>query len=123
VATFASSGAVLIGARGMQGIGAALTAPNALALITTTFTEGKARSKAIAVYGAMSGLGVVVGLLLGGVSTGLLGWRSVFLVHVPIGLLVLLGSRTLVEADLHERRLDVEGALTHRRHGAAPRPY
>jgi EmrB/QacA subfamily drug resistance transporter len=112
VAAFASSGAVLIGARGLQGIGAALTAPNALALITTTFPEGKPRNNAIAVYGAMSGLGIVVGLLLGGVLTGLLGWRWVFLINVPIGLLVLLGSRTLVEADLHDGRLDVAGALT-----------
>jgi EmrB/QacA subfamily drug resistance transporter len=112
VATFAGSGAMLIGARGLQGIGAALTAPNALALITTTFPEGQPRNKAIAVYGAMSGLGIVVGLLLGGVLTDLVGWRGVFFINIPIGLLVLLGSRTLVEADVHAGRLDVAGALT-----------
>jgi EmrB/QacA subfamily drug resistance transporter len=112
LAGFAETGAVLIAARGLQGVGAAMTAPNALALITTTFPEGAPRNKAMAVYGAMSGLGIVAGLLLGGVLTGTLGWRWVFFINVPIGLLVLAGSRTLVEAELHEGGLDLTGALT-----------
>lgn len=112
LAGLAGSGEWLIAARGLQGIGAALTAPNALALIATTFAEGPARNKAMAVYGAMSGLGIVAGLLVGGVLTGLLGWRWVFFINVPIGLFVLAGSRVLVEAELHDGRLDLSGALT-----------
>jgi EmrB/QacA subfamily drug resistance transporter len=112
LAGLAESGALLIAARALQGIGAAMTAPNALALITTTFPEGRPRNKALAVYGAMSGLGIVAGLLLGGVLTGTLGWRWVFFINMPIGMFVLAGSRTLVEAKLHEGRLDLGGALT-----------
>ncbi|GGG61568.1 MFS transporter [Kocuria dechangensis] len=104
------STAVLIVARAVQGLGAALTAPNALALIATTFSDRKMRDNALSLYGAMSGLGIVVGLLLGGVLTGTLGWRWVFFINVPIGLLVLLGSRTLVGAEPHTGRLGAVGA-------------
>lgn len=65
---------MLIIARAVQGIGAALAAPNALALIATTFSERKMRDNALALYGAMSGLGIILGLLLGGVLTDLLNW-------------------------------------------------
>jgi len=102
----------VIASRGLQGIGAALIAPNALALIATTFPEGKARNSAMAVYGAMSGLGIIAGLILGGLLTGMLGWRWAFYINVPIGLAVLAGSRTLVEAELHKGRPDLAGALT-----------
>jgi EmrB/QacA subfamily drug resistance transporter len=108
----AQDGMSVIGWRGLQGVGAALTAPNALALIATTFPEGKARNGAMAVYGAMSGLGIIAGLILGGLLTGLLGWRWAFYINVPIGLAVLAGSRTLVEAELHKGRPDFAGALT-----------
>lgn len=108
----ARDGMSVIGWRGLQGVGAALTAPNALALIATTFPEGKARNGAMAVYGAMSGLGIIAGLILGGLLTGLLGWRWAFYINVPIGLAVLAGSRTLVEAELHKGRPDFAGALT-----------
>jgi MFS family permease len=77
---------MLIASRGLQGLGAALIAPNALALIATTFPVGEARNKAMAVYGAMSALGITIGVLLGGVLTGLLSWRAVFFINVPIGL-------------------------------------
>ncbi|MDP9696415.1 UNVERIFIED_ORG: EmrB/QacA subfamily drug resistance transporter [Arthrobacter globiformis] len=102
---------MLIAARAVQGLGAALVAPNALALITTTFADRKVRDAALSLYGAMSGLGIVVGLLLGGVLTGTLGWRWVFFINIPIGILVLLGSRNLVEADRHAGSLDVSGAV------------
>jgi EmrB/QacA subfamily drug resistance transporter len=108
----AQDGTALIAWRGLQGVGAALTAPNALALIATTFPEGKARNSAMAVYGAMSGLGIIAGLIVGGLLTGLFGWRWAFYINVPIGLAVLLGSRTLVEAELHKGRPDFAGALT-----------
>ncbi len=101
---------MLIIARAVQGIGAALAAPNALALIATTFSERKMRDNALALYGAMSGLGIILGLLLGGVLTDLLNWRWVFFINVPIGLLVLLGTRTLVSADRHTGRLGGLGA-------------
>ena len=102
---------MLIAARAIQGLGAALVAPNALALITTTFPERRTRDAALSLYGAMSGLGIVVGLLLGGVLTGTLGWRWVFFINIPVGVLVLLGSRNLVEVDRHPGSLDVRGAV------------
>lgn len=111
LAGFADSGTWLIATRAMQGIGAAMTAPNALALISTTFPEGPRRHRAMAAYGAMSGLGLVAGLLLGGALTAWLGWRWVFFINVPIGVLVLIGSRTLVEAELHQGKLNLAAAL------------
>lgn len=108
----APNGELLIASRVLQGLGASLTAPNALALIATTFPAGEARNKALAIYGAMSGLGIVAGLLLGGVLTGTVGWRWVFFINIPIGLLVLAGTRTLGDAGRHPGRLDLPGALT-----------
>jgi EmrB/QacA subfamily drug resistance transporter len=103
---------LLIAARGLQGVGAALVAPNVLALIATTFPMGKPRNSAMAVYAAMSAVGMTVGVLLGGVLTGLLSWRAVFLINVPIGLAVLAGTRALVEAERRTGRLDIPGAVT-----------
>ena len=103
---------MLIGARALQGLGAALTAPNALALIATNFPVGKPRNSAMAVYGAMSALGITIGVLLGGVLTGTLGWRWVFFINIPIGLAVLTGSRVLAEGERNAGRLDTSGALT-----------
>ena len=86
---------MLLGSRGLQGLGAALASPAALALITTTFPAGPQRNRAFSVYAAMSGVGAAVGLLLGGWLTGLHpeifgisvdGWRLTFLINVPIGL-------------------------------------
>ncbi|MCK9873930.1 MFS transporter [Nocardiopsis dassonvillei] len=107
---FGQNTAMLIAARAVQGLGAALTAPNALALIATTFADRKMRDTALSLYGAMSALGIVVGLLLGGVLTDVLDWRWVFFINVPIGLLVLWGSRTLVTAERHQGRLGAVGA-------------
>ncbi|MGW2050464.1 MFS transporter [Streptomyces sp. NPDC001858] len=103
---------LLIVARVLQGVGAALAAPSALALITTTFPAGKERNKAMGVYAAMAGIGATVGLLLGGVLTDALDWRWVFFVNIPIGAAVLAGTRLLVEAERHPGRLDVPGAVT-----------
>ena len=91
----AGNEAILLGARGLQGVGAALASPAALALITTTFPAGPQRNRAFAVYAAMSGAGAAVGLILGGWLTGtsldifgasIDGWRLTFLINVPIGL-------------------------------------
>ncbi|WP_105973709.1 MFS transporter [Streptomyces geranii] len=103
---------LLILARVLQGVGAALAAPSALALITTTFPAGRERNKAMGVYAAMAGIGATVGLLLGGVLTDTLDWRWVFFVNIPIGVAVLAGTRLLVEAERHPGRLDVPGAVT-----------
>ncbi|ONM47933.1 MFS transporter [Nocardia donostiensis] len=102
---------MLIAARGIQGLGAALIAPNVLALIATTFSERKLRDTALSLYGAMSGIGIVIGLLLGGVLAGTLGWRWVFFINVPIGLLVLLGTRTLIAPERHRGQLGSAGAV------------
>jgi EmrB/QacA subfamily drug resistance transporter len=103
---------LLIAARGMQGLGAALVAPNALALIATTFPSGKPRNKAMAVYGAMSALGITGGVLLGGLLTGALSWRWVLLINIPIGIAVLAGTRVLTAGERNTGRLDTLGAVT-----------
>ncbi|MCG7632940.1 MFS transporter [Gordonia McavH-238-E] len=97
---------MLVAARAVQGVGAALAAPNALALIATSFSERKMRDQALSLYGAMSGLGIIVGLLLGGLLTDVLDWRWVFFINIPIGLLVLAGTRTLTSATPQDGRLD-----------------
>ena len=103
---------LLIAARVLQGLGAAVIAPTALSLIATTFAEGAARNRAMGVYAAMSGLGATVGLLLGGVLTDYLSWRWVMFVNVPIGVLVLLGARALASGEKLHGELDVRGAAT-----------
>jgi len=116
----AQNEALLLGARGIQGLGAALASPAALALITTTFPAGPARNRAFAVYAAMSGAGAAVGLILGGWLTGLNislfnshdGWRLTFLINVPIGIVAaLLAPRFLKESESQPGQLDVPGAL------------
>jgi EmrB/QacA subfamily drug resistance transporter len=101
----------LIAARALQGVGAALAAPNGLALIASNFAVGAARNKAMAVYGAMSALGITAGVLLGGVLTGMLSWRWVFFINAPIGVAVLLGSRVLRAGERGRGRLGAFGAV------------
>ncbi|CAN5591345.1 MFS transporter [soil metagenome] len=115
----ASNEGLLLASRGLQGLGAALASPAALALITTTFPAGPARNRAFAVYAAMSGAGAAVGLILGGWLTGLdpilglEGWRYTFLINVPIGLVAaFLAPRFLNESESHPGELDVPGAIT-----------
>ncbi len=107
---------LLLASRGLQGVGAALASPAALALITTTFPAGPARNRAFAVYAAMSGAGGAVGLILGGWLTGLdpdWGWRLTFLINVPIGIgAALLAPRFLRESESHPGELDIPGAIT-----------
>ncbi|MBO0843088.1 MAG: MFS transporter, partial [Nocardioides sp.] len=117
----ATNETLLLAARGVQGFGAALSAPAALALITTTFPAGPERNRAFAVYGAMSGAGAAVGLILGGWLTGLdsvagldvSGWRLTFLINVPIGLAAaVIAPRLLPESEKHSGWLDIPGAIT-----------
>lgn len=103
---------LLIAARVLQGVGAAIAAPTALSLIATTFPEGGSRNKAMGVYAAMSGIGSTLGLLLGGLLTDYLDWRWIFFVNVPIGVALLVGTRILPVGDRMTGRLDVPGAIT-----------
>ncbi|WP_051105556.1 MFS transporter [Parafrankia discariae] len=109
----ASDGGQLLATRAVQGLGAAAIAPNVLALITTTFTDGRARAKALGVYAAMSSVGAATGLIAGGLLTEWVSWRWIFLVNVPIGLAVLAaGPRALREAPRRAGRFDLPGALS-----------
>jgi len=108
----AQTEAILLGARALQGVGAALASPTALALITTTFPAGQARNRAMGVYAAMSGAGAAIGLILGGALTEA-SWRWTFFINVPIGLVVvLLAPRVLKESERGRGTLDVPGAVT-----------
>jgi EmrB/QacA subfamily drug resistance transporter len=103
----------LLGARALQGIGAAIAAPSTLALLTTTFREGQARTRAIAYYSAVAGGGGSVGLVLGGVLTDWLSWRWGLFINVPIGLAVIvLAPRYLPETERRSGRFDLTGAVT-----------
>ena len=95
----AQSEASLIAARAVQGLGAAMLAPAALSLVTATFAEGAERNKALSIWGAVAGSGAAAGVLLGGVLTSALGWRSVLFVNVPIGIAaILIAPRLLSES-------------------------
>jgi len=107
----AQSESILLAARGLQGVGAALASPTALSLIITTFPAGKARNRAFGVYAAMSGAGAAVGLILGGALTEI-SWRWTFFINVPIGIAVaLLAPQFLGESARLKGKFDVPGAL------------
>jgi MFS family permease len=110
---FATSQAWLLIARAVQGVGGAVIAPTALALITTNFPQGQARNRAFGVYSAMAGAGGATGLLLGGVLTTYASWRWVLFVNVPIGIVVAAAApRVLAESPRRPGRIDVPGAVT-----------
>src|SRR4051812_2303058 len=109
------SAGVLIIARAVQGLGAAIISPAALSIVTTTFDEGAERNKALGIWGALGGSGAAAGVLLGGILTKYLGWEWIFFVNVPVGALVLAATPRLVpesRADLGHRRFDVAGAIS-----------
>ncbi|MEV4895523.1 MFS transporter [Nonomuraea sp. NPDC055795] len=109
----APSFALLVVARLLQGAGEALALPAAMAVIVLLFPEGPRRSRALGVWAAVASTGLVLGFVLSGVITQLLGWRWVFLVAVPFILFVLIATLLLVPADRPGRRvpLDLPGAL------------
>ena len=110
---FATSQWWLLTARAVQGVGGAVIAPTALALITTNFPEGGERNRAFSVYAAMAGAGSAVGLLLGGILTTYASWRWVMFVNVPIGIVVAAAApRVLSESPRRPGRVDVAGAVT-----------
>lgn len=111
---FSQNEGQLIAARVVQGLGAALLSPAALAILTTTFAEGAERNKALGVWGAVAGSGGAVGVLMGGVLTESLGWEWVLFVNVPITALAAYGAmRVLGESrDETATSFDVFGAVT-----------
>ncbi|HET6876171.1 MAG TPA: DHA2 family efflux MFS transporter permease subunit [Jatrophihabitans sp.] len=103
---------MLLAGRIIQGLGGAISSPTALSLVTTEFEEGPARTRAFAVYAAVSGAGAALGLLLGGILTEYLTWRWVLFVNVPIGIALIAGAFLyLHESERHEGRFDFIGAV------------
>ena len=115
VCGLASSAGVLIASRAAQGVGAAIISPAALSIVTTTFTEGAERNKALGIWGALGGSGAAAGVLFGGILTKYLGWAWIFFVNVPVGALVFSLTWPFVpesRAELGHRRFDATGAVT-----------
>src|ERR1700722_14831736 len=109
---FATASWMLLAARALQGVGGALAAPAALALLTTFFPEGAARVRAIGLFTTVSAAGGALGLVAGGLLTEWASWRWVMFVNVPIGLAVLLvGRSVLVETERRHGRFDLAGAI------------
>src|SRR5215211_2726425 len=100
LAGVAWSEASLIGARTVQGLGAAIISPAALSILTTTFREGRDRNIALGVWGAVGGFGAAAGVLLGGVFTDALSWEWIFFINIPIG----IGAMALAPVLLGESR-------------------
>jgi len=109
----ATTSGMLFGARALQGAFAAVLAPSALSLLTTTFTDPKERGKAFGIYGALAGSGAAIGFIAGGLLTEYLNWRWCLYVNIPIAVIAVFGAFAL----LHDRpghtgaRLDVPGVL------------
>jgi EmrB/QacA subfamily drug resistance transporter len=105
---------VLIAARAVQGVGAAIVSPATLSIITTTFEEGSERNKALGIWGAMGGSGAAAGVLFGGILTQYAGWEWIFFVNVPVGALVLALTRPIVRESRIPalRGFDAGGAIT-----------
>ena len=103
----------LIAFRAVQGLGGALLAPAALSLLMTTFADGRERNFALGIYGAASGSGAAVGVLLGGVLTSYLSWPAIFFINVPVGLAAMALAPLLLResrAELPHRHFDFAGA-------------
>ena len=105
---------VLIGARALQGFGAAIISPAALSIIMTTFDEGPERNKALGIWGAIGGSGAAVGVLAGGILTKYLGWEWIFFVNVPVGIAAFVLCRRFVRESRSDRESspDWAGAVT-----------
>jgi len=103
----------LIGARAVQGLGAAIISPAALSILMTSFAQGKERNTALGAWGAVGAFGAVAGVLLGGVLTDLLSWPWIFFVNVPVGLAALAVTPFLISESRNAtaRSFDVPGAV------------
>ncbi len=113
VCAAASSRGLLIGARALQGVAGAVVSPATLAILTTSFAEGAERNRAVGIWGAMSGLGASAGALVGGLLTSTAGWSAIFLVNVPIGIVVVVLGRRLIQEGKRDdaRHFDFAGAV------------
>jgi EmrB/QacA subfamily drug resistance transporter len=112
VGGFATTGSMLLVARAVQGIGAALAAPSALSLLTTSFPQGPERVRAIGLYTTVSAAGGATGLVLGGLLTQMVSWRWVMFVNVPIGVAVfVIGRLVLPETERRHGHHDLAGAV------------
>jgi EmrB/QacA subfamily drug resistance transporter len=107
------SEASLIGARAVQGLGAAIISPAALSILTTTFAEGRERNLALGVWGAVGGFGAAAGVLMGGILTEALSWEWIFFVNVPVGVAALVLTPFLLgeSRDVTARSFDIPGAV------------
>jgi EmrB/QacA subfamily drug resistance transporter len=117
VSGLAQSGPMLITARGFQGLGSAMITPAALSILTGTFAEGPARNKALGVWGSLTGVASIVGVILGGLLSDGPGWQWIFWINVPIGAAAaLLAPRIIPESRGEEagdrRRFDTAGSVT-----------
>lgn len=115
VGGFSTSEGMLIAARAVQGLGAAIVSPAALSILTVTFAEGPERNKAMGVWGAVAGSGGAVGVLLGGMLTEWLSWEWVLWVNVPIGIVAAAFALSLIEESRQEggtRHFDLLGAIS-----------
>ena len=115
VGGFSQTEGMLIIARAVQGLGAALLSPAALSILTTVFREGAERNRALGVWGAVAGAGGAAGVLLGGILTEYLSWRWVLFVNVPIAAGAVFAAPRLVPESRDERArngFDVAGAFT-----------
>jgi EmrB/QacA subfamily drug resistance transporter len=109
----ATAGWTLLVARALQGAGAAFAAPSALSLLTSAFSEGSERVRAIGLYTTVSAAGAAIGLIVGGLLTEWVSWRWVMFVNVPIGLaIVVVGRSVLTETGRRRGRFDLAGAFT-----------
>lgn len=107
----AMSSAWLVGARAVQGVGAAILAPSTLALLSTGFAEGQERSRALGWYGAVGGITASLGLVAGGIVADMVSWRAGFFINVPIGLLLMAAAqRHRPETPSRAGRFDIAGA-------------
>ena len=113
IAGLASSGNVLIAARALQGVGAALIAPSAMSILMNLFTIPSERNKAMGFWGAAAPAGGTAGVFLGGIITAYVDWTWVFLINVPIGIAVLALSRSLIPQGTRQKgRVDYLGAIS-----------
>ncbi len=115
VGGFSTSEGMLIAARAVQGLGAALVSPAALSILSVTFAEGPERNKAMGVWGAVAGSGGAAGVLLGGMLTEWLSWEWVLWVNVPIGIVAAILALSLIDESRQQsdtRHFDIAGAVS-----------
>jgi EmrB/QacA subfamily drug resistance transporter len=115
LAGLADSAGLLIGARALQGFGAALVAPSALSILAVTFTEGQERNKALGIFGATGASSATVGVIASGLLTDGPGWRWIFFINVPVGIALIGLALRYLRSDSHlpaSRQYDFSGAAT-----------